>query len=254
MSSIAAVLLAGASSAPVTVEIVASGHIETPAQKYRLVASLDVCAASQAAADQLLASKGATIDAGLRTIGVGPAAPSTGGLSVPNLLSEMRPGKSSASCPDIETAVDVVTSDAEDVASATTAEDTPQFGANRSFALDAPTAAAVDKAVALLTANGAKPGEKAVPMLVDEIGAKRAAKQQALTKARAEADSYAKLLGGKAVLTRISERQELGQQSIDFLSQMVRMFAKGTGSAVDSVSTDVTVTVEFALAGATGAG
>ncbi|MFC3580110.1 SIMPL domain-containing protein [Sphingomonas hylomeconis] len=249
MSAIAAMLLAGASSAPVTVEIVASGHIETPAQKYRLAASLDVCATSQAAADRLLASKSATIDAGLRAIGVGPAAALTGGLSLPNLISDMRPGKSSASCPAPDMAIDAAAS-ATDEDHADTKEEAAEFGASRSFSLDAPNAAAVEKAIALLAANGAKPGDKAIPMLTDEVGAKRAAKQQALNKARAEADSYAALLGGKAVLTRISERQELGQQSLDFMSQIFRMFAKGGGSAPDSVATDVTITVEFALDGA----
>lgn len=260
MSSIAAMLLAGAAATPVTVEIVASGHIETPAQKYRLAASLNVCAPSQAEADRLLASKAATIDAGLRGIGVVPAAPVTGGTSLSNLLGQMGAGKGNTSCPDLEATVavsaagddhavaDDVVGSTDDAAASTV--DVPQFSANRRFSLDAPTAAAADKAIALLTANGAKPGDKAIPMLADEVGAKRAAKQQALTKARAEADSYAALIGGKAVLTRISERQELGQQSIDLMSQVFRAFVGRDGGQADNVTTDVTITVEFALDGA----
>ncbi|MEG3165416.1 hypothetical protein U1701_12510 [Sphingomonas sp. PB2P19] len=69
MGSLAVAGMAAASATPVTVEIVASGHVETPATAYRVSGNVLACAATQAEADRLLAQKTAAIDQSVTAIG-----------------------------------------------------------------------------------------------------------------------------------------------------------------------------------------
>ena len=74
MMSLVVAALAAASAPPVTVEIVASGHVETPATAYRVSGSVLACAVTQGEADRLLAQKTAAIDRSVAAIGARKAA------------------------------------------------------------------------------------------------------------------------------------------------------------------------------------
>jgi hypothetical protein len=243
MISVLSVLLAGASANPVTVEIVASGHIETPADRFRVTGSVLACAANQAQADALLAQKIAAIT---RTMAGMGAVKSNGEakLSFAGMMGAMSASRSSVEC-NASALGDMLAGSA---AGKSKEKPPGQVGSNSSLSFDAPDLATAARAIVALKAADAKPADKAVPVLVDEMVAKRAAKQQALAKARVEADAYAKPLGlGSATLTKISERQDWG--SLDFVGQMMRTIGLAGGSTSDKVFTDVTLTVEFRLEG-----
>lgn len=242
MVSVLAGMLAAAT--PVTVEIVTSGHIETPADRFRLSGSVLACAATQAEADALLVQKRAGIERAMTLLGVAPAPASIGKPSLAGMMSGIMSARTASDCnkPNVEDLLR--TSDATP-----TADKKDQVGASASLSYDAPDRATATRAIAALKAADAKPGELVMPVLLDETAARQAAKQQALARARAEADAYARPLGSAApVLVGISERQDFG--SLDFFTQMMRTIGLPAGGASDKVVTDITLTVQFRLDGA----
>ncbi|MEG3165417.1 SIMPL domain-containing protein [Sphingomonas sp. PB2P19] len=122
----------------------------------------------------------------------------------------------------------------------------PKVGANAGLSFDAPDRATATRVIAALKAADAKPSDLVTPVLIDDAGPKRTAKQQALAKARTEADAYAGPLGlGRVTLAAISERQDIG--SVDYIGQMLKSFGLPMNATADTVSTDVTLTVTFRL-------
>ncbi|WP_168371722.1 SIMPL domain-containing protein [Sphingomonas sp. Leaf357] len=242
--SIAAALLTGASGTPVTVEIVASGHVETPADRYRISGSVLACAATQAEADALLAQKTAAITRTMSGMRVTPAAVAGEKLSFASMMGAMSAGRGASECN--KSGLDDMLSAAADEK----AKDKPaaKVGASAPLSFDARDAATASRAIAALKAADAKPSDKAIPVLLDETAAKRSAKQQALAKARVEAEAYGAPLGfGTATLTGISERQDWG--SLDFMGQIMRTIGLAGAGPSDKVVTDVTLTVSFRLEG-----
>lgn len=243
MVSIAAALLAGASATPVTVEIVASGHVETPADRYRISGSVLACAATQADADALLAQKTAAITRTMGEMRVTPAAVAGEKLSFASMMGAMSAGRGASEC-NPSHLQDLL----ENAAKGKTDKPVEKVGASAPLSFDARDAATASRAIAALKAADAKPSDKAIPVLLDETAAKRSAKQQALAKARVEAEAYGAPLGlGVATLTGISERQDWG--SLDFMGQMMRTIGLAGAGPSDKVVTDVTLTVSFRLDG-----
>lgn len=241
MTALMAIALAGATPTPtpVTVEIVAAGHVQTPADRFRLTGNVLACAATQAEADALLAQKTATIDRAMTDLGV-TRAHADEKLSLADMMSDMS-GRGSNQC-NVNTLLKQ--------AAAANAKEQPveKVGSSAFLAFDAPSRATALRAIAALKSADAKPSDKASPVLLDDTAARHAAKQQALAKARTEASAYAASLGlGGATLTKISERQDIG--STDFVGQMIRAFGAAGLATGDTVSTDVTLTVEFRLDG-----
>lgn len=257
MLSVLAAALAAANSGPVIVEIVATGHIETPADTYRISGSVLACATTQAEADAGLVKKTAAIERSMAALGVRKADTTTN-VSLADIMGGFRSGRPASECnfdsaeeaveaADVATTAAIATAD-DVVGDASKDETVPKVGASANLLFDAPDPATATRAIAALKAADAKPGDKVVPLLRDETSAKRAAKQQALTKARAEADAYSGPLGsGRATLVKISERQDLG--SLDFMGQILRRMGMPGAAYTDKVVTDVTLTVEFRLDG-----
>lgn len=241
MVAIATALLAAAT--PVTVEIVTSGHIETPADRFRLSGSVLACAATQEEADALLVQKRAAVDRTMAALGVVPAAATPATPSFLGIVGGLMSSRTSTDCNKPNVADILRDADAKP------AVKKDKAGASAALSYDAPDRATATRAVAALKAADVKPGEFATPVLLDEAPARRAAKQQALARARAEADAYAGPLGSAApVLIAISERQDLG--SSDFAARMLQSFGLPGTAAGDKVATDVTLTVQFRLDGA----
>jgi Protein of unknown function (DUF541) len=240
MAALLSAGVVGGAGAPVTVEIVASGHVETPADRFRVSGEVLACAATQPEADAALARKVASIESAMRGIGVSRGQ----ALERPSLAGMMATitTRGTRNCNTVDL------KDFMAKPGAPPSKDTPveRIGASAPVAYDAPSRAVATRALALLKAADAKPADKPVALLVDDTPARRAAKQQALAKARVEAAAYAASLGsGTPTLTRISEKQDWN--STDFAGQMVRMIGLVATNSGDTVATDVTLTVEFRL-------
>jgi len=229
---------------PVTVEIIASGHVETPANAYRVSGSVLACAATQVEADRLLVEKTAAIDRAMAAIGVrkaqGAEKPSLTGM-----IAGLMATRTTSECNSDVTAL-LNPMKAGEAKTGDTKAGGPKLGANASLSFDAPDRATAARAIAALKAADAKPADAVTPILADDTAPRRAAKQQALAKARAEAEAYAGPLAlGRVTLAGISERQDIG--SVDYIGQMLRSFGLPGTAATDTVATDVTLTVTFRL-------
>lgn len=239
-------ILAAASATPVTVEIVASGHVETPASAYRVSGSVLACGATQGEADRLLAQKTATIDQSMAAIGVKKAQ----GVEKPSLagmVAGLMATRTASECNNDLTALLSPAKDDETTAAKKPDKPAgPKVSASTSLSFDAPDRATAARAIAALKASDAKPSDTVTPVLVDDAVPRRAAKQQALAKARTEADAYAGPLSTTRVtLSAISERQDIG--SMDYIGQMLRSFGLPMTAASDMVATDITLTVTYRL-------
>ncbi len=246
MISLVAGALAAASATPITVEIVASGHIETPASAYRVSGNVLACAASQVEADRLLAQKTGAIDRSMAAIGVrnaqGAEKPSLTGM-VAGLMATRTASECNS---DMTALLNPMKSGDTSAAKKADGSTARQLSANASLSFDAPDRATAARAIAALKAADAKPSDIVTPVLTDDSAPRRAAKQQALAKARTEADAYATPLAlGRVTLSAISERQDIG--SADYIGQMLRSFGLPVTASTDTVATDVTLTVTFRL-------
>lgn len=180
-----------------TVEIVASGHVETPADRFRVTGSALACAATQAEADALLAQKVAAIARSMAAIGVEKSV-AQDKPSIAGMMGSMMGARGAGACNGADAAF-------LDDAKAMDKPATPVAASTR-LSFDARDRATAAGAIAALKAADAKPSDKVLPVLLNDTEARRAAKQMALRTARIEADAYAALLGLKgATLTKISE-------------------------------------------------
>lgn len=246
MISLVAGALAAASATPVTVEIVASGHVETPASAYRVSGNLLACAATQPEADRLLAEKAGAIDRSMAAIGVRKAQ----GVEKPSLtgmVAGFMATRTASECNSDLTALLNPMKTADKSPDKSAAEPAGRkLSANASLSFDAPDRTTAARAIAALKAADAKPSDIVTPVLTDDTAPRRAAKQQALAKARTEAEAYAGPLAlSRVTLSAISERQDIG--SVDYIGQMLRSFGLPVTASTDTVSTDVTLTVTFRL-------
>lgn len=236
MSAALALLLQAAAPAaatgPVAVEIVASGHVDAPAQRFRFSAKIEAEGADEDAAKAALERKRAALTAQLGRLGAQPSSATTEKApSFLGLLSGMG---------GIVPSVTAATM-GEDGAEGTPAK------ASVSAAFDAVDRAAAMRAMQAAEAAGATVTDPLIPLLVDPTAATRQAKAAALAKAQDEAKGYAAALAlSGPTLIRVSEKQDLSA-SFDFVKQILRVFAKPNGEVADTVPVDVTLTVEFRL-------
>jgi len=224
-----------AAQAPVTVEIVASGEVTVPAQKFRISVTVSAKGDTEDAAKAKLAADKAKLLQSLGALNIREAQPGSagGGGSLMSLLA----GMGGLSRPSIS--LDSFSED-PDAKPKATAKETVQ--------LDAPTRAAAASARKLVEAGGATMGEEVIGLLDDYPAASRRAKADALVKARVQAGAYGEALGLRAAsIVRISEKQDLVQGSIGFVSQIFGMFAPKSGAESNDVTVRETLTVEFRL-------
>ncbi len=246
MATLVVVALAAASATPVTVEIVASGHVDTPASAYRVSGSVLACGTTQAEADRMLAQKTAAIDQSVTALGAkkaqGAEKPSLTGM-----VASLMATRTASECnSDMTALLALPGAVGKSPAKTSDTPSGPKLSANASLAFDAPDRATAARVIAALKAADAKPSDAVIPVLVDDTAPRRAAKQQALVKARTEADAYAAPLAlGRVTLAAISERQDIG--SVDYIGQMLRSFGLPVTTGTDMVPTDVTLTVTFRL-------
>lgn len=223
---------APATAAPVAVEIVATGHVDAPAQRFRFSARIEAEGADEDAAKAALERKRAALTAELGRLGAQPSSETVEKApSFLGLLSGMG---------GIAPSVTAATM-GEDGAEGTPAK------ASVSASFDATDRTAATRAMRAAEAAGATVTEPLIPLLVDPTPATRQAKAAALAKAQDEAKAYAAALGlTRPTLTRVSEKQDLSA-SFDFVKQILRVFAKPDGAPAETVPVDVTLTVEFRL-------
>lgn len=99
---------------------------------------------------------------------------------------------------------------------------------------------------ALETAGGRVTGPSY--MLTDDIAARQAARARALTRARADADAYARSLGMRVGrIVRVSERATMDTASADMVQTMMRRFMGSLGGPDPDIETSIRVSVDFAL-------
>jgi uncharacterized protein YggE len=223
---------------PVTVEIVASGEVVVPAQRFRMSVKLTAKGADDAAAGAALAANRARLIQALGAQGIREAKPYEGeSTSIASLFASIgNRGKPSFS-------QDLVLGD-----ETATDGEKPQTTATETVMFDAPSRAAVTNAHAAAEANGGTVEEEMIAILDDYVTPNRQAKANALKKAQAEADAYAAALGLRgATLVKISERQDVVAGSLGFLSQIVGMFAPKGQAAANTVSVQANLTAEFQL-------
>ena len=231
LALLAAAQPAAAAAGPVTVEIVASGHVDAPAQRFRFSAKLQAEGEDEAAAKVALEAKRAALTAELARLRVQPSSATTEQTpSIASLFSGMAGAMPSTTAATV----------GEDGGEGQPAQ------ASVSAAYDAPDRASAARAIKAAEAAGATVTDPVVPLLTDPTGPTRAAKAAALARAQDEAKAYGANLGlGRAAVVRISEKQDLSA-SFDFVKQIFRVFAKPDGAA-DTVPVDVTLTVEYRL-------
>lgn len=226
---------ASAAQPPVTVEIVASGEVTVPAQKFRTPVTISAKGDTEDAAKAKLAADKAKLLQSLVALNVREAQPGSanGGGSLMGLLA----GMGGLSKPTVS--LDSLGEDPDAK---------PQATAKETVQLDAPSRAAAASARKLIEANGSTMGEEVIGLLDDYPAASRRAKADALVKARVQAAAYGDTLGlRQAAIVRISEKQDLIQGSIGFVSQILGMFAPKTGAESNDVTVRETLTVEFKL-------
>lgn len=222
---------AGAGAGAVAVEIVASGHVDAPAQRFRFTAKIAAEGADEEAAKAALDAKRQALTARMAALRVTPAAATTEkSPSFLSLISGMAGGMPS-------------------VSAATAGEDGAEgqpARASIAVSFDAPDQATAARAVALAKAEGGEVTDPVIPLLIDPVPATRQAKAAVLAKARDEAGAYAAALGlSRPTLIRVSEKQDLSA-SLDLVKQVVTLFSKPPGGSA-TVPVDVTLTVEFRL-------
>lgn len=222
-------------AAPVTVEIVASGEVTVPAQRFRMTVKLTGKGETEDAAKAALAANRAKLVQTLaaQNIREAQASAAPGGTSFMALFASLG-GRSKPSV-----AMDLFAEDADGK---------PQATAKESVQFDAPTRAAAANAGTAIEAAGATADEEVVGLLDDYAGASRRAKADALVKGRAQAMAYGEALGlRQAEIIRISEKQDMMGGMLGFVSQIVGMFAPQSGADTNDVTVREGLTVEFKL-------
>ncbi|MEO5939185.1 MAG: SIMPL domain-containing protein [Sphingomonas sp.] len=226
-----ALALAGQTNAPVTVEVVAVGHVDTPATKFVLAIELTANGDSDDKAKAALAKKKAVLLQQLTAAGVTP---------VPE---EMGAAKAAAVKLDAFGAMNATDGDKTDA---------EKPSASESFSVQAPTRAAIAAAQDIVAKTaGASADRPPITSVGDNTNAMRAAKRDAVAKAKLDAQNYADALGyATATVVSVSERGDLGTLFSFGMAMASRgpknMFEPSRG---DTVPIDVAVTVTFRLDG-----
>ena len=222
-------------AAPVAVEIVATGEITVPAQRFRMSVKLSAKGETEEAAKAALAANRAKLVQALAAQNVREAEASAapGGTSFMSLFASLG-GRSRPSV-----SMDLLSDDPDGK---------PQATASETIQFDAPTRAAAANTRMAVEAAGGTLEEEVVGLLDDYPAAGRRAKADALVKARAQAAAYGEALGlRQAAITRISEKQDVMGGTMAFLSQIVGMFAPKSGAETNDVTVRETLTEEFKL-------
>lgn len=224
-----ALALAGPANGPVTVEVVAVGHVDAPATKFVLAIDLTASGASDDKAKEALARKKAALVQQLSAAGVTLMPEEVGAVKT--------------------TPVDLMAMDVSDDKSKTTDE---KPSASESFSVQAPTRAAITAAQGIVAkTEGASADQPPLSSIGDTAVAARAAKRDAIAKARLDAQNYADSLGySSATVLSVSERGDIGTLFTFGMAMAARgpktMFEPSRG---DTVPIDVAVTVTFRLDG-----
>ena len=225
-----ALALAGPANAPVTVEVVAVGHVDTPATKFVLAVELSATGDSDDKAKAALAKKKAALVQQLTAAGVTLVPEEPGAVKVAPIKLE---------------SMDAMTSDGSK-------SDAEKPSASESFSVQAPTRAAITAAQDVIAkTDGASADQPPISSIGDNAVASRAAKRDAIAKAKLDAQNYAESLGySNATVVSVSERGDLGTLFTFGMSMAARgpktMFEPSRG---DTVPIDVAVTVTFRLDG-----
>lgn len=220
---------------PVSVEIVASGKVEVPAQRFRISVKLTGKGKDEAAAGVALAANRAKLLAALNALSVREAQADANAMpsSIGGLMS-MFGGRSK---PTFSMEALEENSDAE-----------PQSTATETLMFDAPSRAAVAGAKAPIEANSGTLDDEVIPLLADYVVPTRQAKAAAIKNAQVEAEAYAASLGlRRATVSKISERQDIAASALGFVTQLMSMFAPKTEQKSDDVTVLANLTVEFQL-------
>jgi len=226
-----ALALAGPANAPVTVEIVAVGHVDAPATKFVLAIELTANGETDDQAKAALAKRKAALVQQLAAAGVTLVPEEPGAVKKTPVLLE-----------------------AFDAMNATDSDktETDKPSASESFSVQAATRAAITAAQDIVgKTEGASADQPPVSSIGDNAVAARAAKRDAIERARLDAQNYADSLGyASATVVSVSERGDLGTLFTYGMSMAARgpknMFEPSHG---DSVPVDVAVTVTFRLDG-----
>lgn len=220
---------------PVTVEIVATGEVTVPAQRFRMSVKLTGKGETEDAAKAALAANRAKIAQALAGSGIREAKADVApqGTSFMSLFASL--GGMSKQTVTID-----MSSDDPDAKPQSVASETVQF--------DAPTRTAAAGAKTVIEANGATMEDEVVGLLDDYAAAARKAKADALVKARVEALSYGDALGLRsAAFVKISEKQDVVGGTLGLVTQIIGMFAPKSGTASNDITVRETLTVEFKL-------
>jgi uncharacterized protein YggE len=238
--------MAQAARPPVTVEIVASGQVVVPANRFRMSVKLSAKGADEQAAAAALAAARTRLTAALASAGVREAEPFAGETtSIATLFASMA-GRSKPSFTTDLTSFDTSGDGGTDGGDVDKAP--PETTASETVMFDAPSRAAVASASRIASDAGATVEAEVIALLDDYVGPTRRAKAEALKKAQAEADAYAAALQLRtATVTRISERQDIVAGSMSFVTQLIGMFAPKPPTGADTVPVQTSLTVEFTL-------
>lgn len=222
-------------SGPVSVEIVATGQVSLPAQRYRMSVTLTAKGKDEAAAGATLAANKARLMQALATRNIREASGDIGTTnSLMGLISSFAGTKSKPSF-SLETLDD-------------DSEEKPQSTATETMGFDAPTRAAIESAKASIEANGGKLDDDVLPLLNDYVAPTRAAKAAAIKKAQEEADAYATTLGLKrSAIVKVSEKQDPTAGALALIGEIVSIVAPKKEGGVDQVTVNASLVVEYQL-------
>lgn len=218
----------------VQVEIVASGRVTAPADRFRMNAKLSATGSTEAKAKATLDADRAKLVSALAQLGVregaldqdpDPNVSFAGMMGVIATLAETR---------SLQGAVDE--------------DGNPRMTASANLLFYAPSRTAARAATDVIEAHGATPEGAIVASLTDRPAAVRRAKSAAIADAHQQALAYGAPLGFRqARILRISEKQDVMEGYSAMMGQMIGMFALKADDGSNNVTIRETLTVEFAL-------
>lgn len=222
-------------TAPVSVEIVSTGQVNVPAQRFRMSVTLTAKGKDEAAAGAALAANKAKLIQGLTAVGIGEAKGDIGTTnSLMGLVSTFAGTKSKPSF-----SLETLDEDSEE---------TPQSTATETLGFDAPNRAAIERAKAAIETSGGKLDDDVLPLLNDYVAPTRAAKAAAIKKAQGEADAYAATLGLKrSAIVKVSEKQDPTAGALALIGELVTIVAPKKDGQADQVTVNASLVVEFQL-------
>lgn len=209
----------------VLLEIDADGSVRTPADQIFLTAQIQTSGVTSAEARAALAALEARVVAAARAAGVAP-----------DDVAEARQ----------DNAIGFVGNQA--AATAMIQGDEARQTARKSLEVRVRDPSSIERLRAALEAAGATQVSDPIYTLADDSAARQAARAQGLTRARADADAFARSLGMRVGrIVRVSERPTVETASLMMMQAMMRrMFGRGGGPSPE-VETQVHIAVDFAL-------